>query len=106
MTRTAIERVLSTPACKARQWSMHALANQGNSGETSQALLQDVAIRLKGQQSRLKLLKNELNQGWEAATTLLESKTIIRAVNQPLSHWKDWNQHENRSKVGTALCRN
>jgi len=78
---------------------MHALANQGNSGETSQALLQDVAIRLKGQQSRLKLLKNELNQGWEAATTLLESKTIIRAVNQPLSHWKDWNQHENRSKV-------
>ena len=93
-------------AFEAADEPMYAARHQGNSGETSQALLQDVAIRLKGQQSRLKLLKNELNQGWEAATTLLESKTIIRAVNQPLSHWKDWNQHENRSKVGTALCRN
>ena len=74
-----------------RQWCMHDLAHQGYSGDTSRTLLQDVAIRLQGQQARLMRLQQELQDG-----NCNKEQPIIRAVNQNLLNWKDWKHHQHQ----------
>ena len=81
-----------------QQWCMHDLAHQGYSGDTSHALLQDVAIRLQGQQARLLTLQQEL-QGENCN----KEQPLIRAVNQPILNWTDWKyqqqqQHEQQEQ--------
>ena len=100
-----------------KQWSMHALAAQGLSGDSCQVLLEDVAIRLANQQSRLGSLQEELQEGWgngfiRKANNKYSTKTgshhdggkeeriIVQAVNRPVLNWKRWKyDNDNKEKV-------